>query len=83
MPPGWDGLTTIPKLWEIDPALHIVICTAHSDRPWNEIEATLTARDRWLVLKKPFDRVEVLQLAHVLTAPRYLPGQVRSAGFAA
>lgn len=68
MPPGWDGLTTIGKLWEADPALHIVICTAHSDRPWDEIERALAARDRWLVLKKPFDRIEVLQLAHVLTA---------------
>jgi CheY-like chemotaxis protein len=68
MPPGWDGLTTIGKLWEIDPALHVVICTAHSDRTWDEIAAVLTARDRWAVLKKPFDKVEVVQLAHVLTA---------------
>ena len=68
MPPGWDGLTTIGKLWQIDPGLHVVICTAHSDRTWEEIEVTLTFRDRWLVLKKPFDKIEVLQLAHVLTA---------------
>ena len=67
MPPGWDGLTTIRKLWEIDPELHIVICTAHSDRTWDEIAAVLTARDRWAVLKKPFDKVEVVQLAHVMT----------------
>jgi two-component system, NtrC family, sensor kinase len=68
MPPGWDGLTTITKMWEIDHELHVVICTAHSDRSWDEIAATLTARDRWAVLKKPFDKVEVLQLAHVMTA---------------
>lgn len=68
MPPGWDGLTTIEKVWEIDPALHIVICTAHSDRSWDEIASKLTARDRWAVLKKPFDKIEVLQLAHVMTA---------------
>lgn len=68
MPPGWDGLTTIRKLWEIDPELHVVICTAHSDRTWDEIECALTARDRWAVLKKPFDKIEVLQLAHVMTA---------------
>jgi signal transduction histidine kinase len=67
MPPGWDGLTTIGKLWEIDPELQIVICTAYSDRSWSEIQAALTARDRWLVLKKPFDKVEVLQLAQALT----------------
>lgn len=68
MPPGWDGLTTIGKLWQVDPRLQVVICTAHSDRTWEEIENTLTARDRWLVLKKPFDKIEVLQLAHVLAA---------------
>jgi signal transduction histidine kinase len=67
MPPGWDGLTTIGKLWEIDSELQIVICTAYSDRSWSEIQAALTARDRWLVLKKPFDKVEVLQLAQALT----------------
>ena len=67
MPPGWDGLTTIGKLWEIDPELQVVICTAYSDRSWSEIQAASTARDRWLVLKKPFDKVEVLQLAQALT----------------
>jgi len=67
MPPGWDGLTTIQKLWEVDTALQIVICTAFSDRSWGEIQRTLTARDRWMVVKKPFDQIEVLQLAHALT----------------
>lgn len=72
MPPGWDGLTTVGKLWEIDPQLQVVICTAYSDRSWSEIQAALTARDRWLVLKKPFDKVEVLQLAQALTEKWHL-----------
>ncbi len=72
MPPGWDGLTTIGKLWEIDPEMQIVICTAYSDRSWSEIQTALTARDRWLVLKKPFDKVEVLQLAQALTEKWHL-----------
>jgi CheY-like chemotaxis protein len=66
MPPGWDGLTTILKLWDVDPALQVVICTAYSDRSWAEVQSALPVRSRWLVLKKPFDKVELLQIAHVL-----------------
>lgn len=67
MPPGWDGLTTITELWKADPEIQTVICTAYSDRSWEEIQATLSKRERWLVLKKPFDKIEVLQMAHALT----------------
>ncbi len=67
MPPGWDGLTTITHVWEADPEIQTVICTAYSDRSWDEIQTTLSTRDRWLVVKKPFDTIEVLQLAHALT----------------
>ena len=27
MPPGWDGVETIERLWQVDPHLEIVICT--------------------------------------------------------
>ena len=37
MPPGLDGVATVRHLWEIDPDLQIVICTAYSDYAWNEI----------------------------------------------
>jgi two-component system NtrC family sensor kinase len=67
MPPGWDGLKTIQQLWRSDPKLQIVICTAYADHTWDEIKATLECNERWLVLKKPFDKIEVIQLAHALT----------------
>lgn len=67
MPPGWDGLQTIQHLWKEDPNLQIVICTAYSDRSWTEICRTLGASDQLLILKKPFDSIEVLQCAHTLT----------------
>lgn len=67
MPPGWDGMTTVLKLWEADPNIEMVICTAYSDRSWEEIQRAVSTRDRWLVLKKPFDKIEVVQLAHALT----------------
>ncbi len=67
MPPGWDGLQTIEQLWRIDPQVQVVICSAYSDHSWNEIQQRLGDSDQLLILKKPFDPVEVAQLAHTLT----------------
>ncbi|MES2784634.1 MAG: EAL domain-containing protein [Pseudomonadota bacterium] len=67
MPPGWDGVETIEQLWAHDPRLQIVICTAYADQSWIEVFNRLDARDRLLVLKKPFDPIEVCQLASALT----------------
>jgi two-component system NtrC family sensor kinase len=68
MPPGWDGVQTIERLWQSDPRLQVVICTAYADTSWDEVLATLDVRDRLLILKKPFDAIEVRQLASMLTA---------------
>ncbi len=67
MPPGWNGLETIARLWEFQPDLQVVLCTAHSDYSLDEIQQKLPTRDRLLILKKPFDGLEVLQLAHAVT----------------
>jgi PAS domain S-box-containing protein len=67
MPPGWDGIETVSRLWAVAPDLQIVICTAYSDYSWSEMTAKLSHSDRLLILKKPFDAVEVLQLAATLT----------------
>src|SRR5579859_2277096 len=67
MPPGWDGLETVIRLWEAAPDLQIVICTAYSDHSWAEIATRLGQNDKFVILKKPFDVVEVIQLAHALT----------------
>jgi signal transduction histidine kinase len=67
MPPGWDGLETIRRIWNIYPDLEMVICTAYSDHSWQEIQQTLGTSDRLLILKKPFDKVEVQQLALALS----------------
>ena len=66
MPPGWDGHQTINKLWDVDPHLNVVLCTAYSDYSWDELQSGLRLKQKWLILKKPFDRVEVIQLAQVL-----------------
>ncbi len=67
MPPGWDGVETIQKIWEVDPDLQVVICTAYSDYSWDEMIEKIGHSDRLLILKKPFDAVEAAQLAHTLT----------------
>jgi len=67
MPPGWDGIETTLRLWELDPRVQIVICTAFSDHSWESILRRLGHSDRWLILKKPFDNIEVLQVASALT----------------
>src|SRR5581483_5388952 len=50
-----------------DPDLQFVICTAYSDYSWEDMIAKLGQTDRVVILKKPFDRVEVLQLASSLS----------------
>ncbi|XZE44329.1 putative bifunctional diguanylate cyclase/phosphodiesterase [Pirellulaceae bacterium SH467] len=67
MPPGMDGLETVAKLWEIDPDLQVVICTAYSDHSWEDAIQVLGRTHNLLILKKPFDDVEVLQMAEALT----------------
>ncbi|KTB67540.1 diguanylate cyclase [Pseudomonas fluorescens] len=67
MPPGWDGLQTIEQLWNADPNLQIALCTAYSDYSFEAIEARLKYNDQLLILKKPFDHLEIRQMASALT----------------
>lgn len=66
MPPGWDGLTTIEQLWRADARLQVVICTAYTDHSLADITQRLGRTDKLIILKKPFDNIEVIQLAHTL-----------------
>ncbi len=67
MPPGWDGIETAARVWQQDPHLQIVLCTAYSECSWENMRARLGRSDRLVILKKPFDNIEVLQLADALT----------------
>ncbi len=67
MPPGWDGLETIEKLWLVDAEIQVVVCSAHSDYDWADFARRLGHSDQLLVLKKPFEPIEVLQAATALT----------------
>ena len=78
MPPGWDGVETIVHLWRTAPELQIVICTAYSDYSWEEIIERVGQNDSLVILKKPFDNVEVLQLAHAMTRKWALNRQAKT-----
>jgi PAS domain S-box-containing protein len=67
MPPGWDGVETIGRIWQQFPDLQVVVCTAYSDYAWEEMVRKIGRSDSLLILKKPFDNIEVLQLANALT----------------
>jgi signal transduction histidine kinase len=67
MPPGWDGIETIKRIWDVDPRIQMVICTAYSDYSWLEILDSIEHSESLLILKKPFESMEVLQIAYSLT----------------
>jgi two-component system, sensor histidine kinase and response regulator len=77
MPPGWDGVETTERIWAVDPDLQVVICTAFSDYSWSEMIDRIGHSDKLLILKKPFDNVEALQLATALTEKWHLTQQAR------
>lgn len=65
--PGWDGVETILHLWQIDPNIQMVLCSAYSDYSWEEIVQKLGVSDKLLLLRKPFDPNLVKQLTLATT----------------
>lgn len=77
MPPGWNGIETIKKFWKVDPNIQVVICSAHSDYSWEDIQKELGNSENFLILKKPFEVIEICQLASALTQKWDLKKQVQ------
>jgi CheY-like chemotaxis protein len=67
MPPGIDGVETVKRLWRVQTDLQIILCTAYADYSWQGIIRELGVSHRLVVLKKPFDPIEVLQLCMAMT----------------
>lgn len=65
MPPGIDGLETSNQIIEASPGIEVVIVTAYSDIPLEEMARQL-GESRFLLLKKPFDPDELVQMAQFL-----------------
>jgi putative two-component system response regulator len=68
MPRGIDGIETTRRIWEIDPALQVVLCTAYSDYTLHDMLGRLGITDKFLVLKKPYDPMELALFAITMTA---------------
>ena len=77
MPPGWDGIETIGRIWVKHPYLEMVLCTAYSDYTWDDIVERLGCTDKLLFLRKPFDSVAVQQMALSLIKKFNLGQQAR------
>ena len=67
MPPGWDGIESLARMWKEEPDLQAVLCSAYSDYSLADIHAVLGPTDKLLFLRKPFEPIEVYQIAHALT----------------
>jgi two-component system cell cycle sensor histidine kinase/response regulator CckA len=77
MPPGWDGVETTERLWQACADVQVVLCSAYSDYTWEDFLGRFGHTDNLLILKKPFETVEVLQIAHALTKKWTLAHQSR------
>ncbi|HZI08390.1 MAG TPA: ATP-binding protein [Archangium sp.] len=66
MPPGMDGVETTERLWREDPDLQVVLCSAYTDYSWEQVTQRLGISQRLLILHKPFQSIEVRQMAHAL-----------------
>ncbi len=74
---GWDGLETTERLWQADPHLQVILCTAYSAYSWRDLFERFQRCDQLVILKKPFDAVEALQLATALSEKWRLEGEAR------
>jgi PAS domain S-box-containing protein len=67
LPPGSDGITTAARIRDLDPDIEIVIVTAYYDRSLEEIIQTIGMPEKLILLRKPFDPDEIIQLSISLT----------------
>ena len=66
MPPGEDGIETIAKMWKLDPQIQVVVCTAYSKYNWVNFRERFGRYRSVIIVKKTFDKQEVIQLACTL-----------------
>lgn len=62
MSPGIDGIETIRRIREFEKNLEIVIMTAYTDKPLDEIVTNMELLHKFLYIRKPFAREEIQQI---------------------
>jgi two-component system, NtrC family, sensor kinase len=75
---GWGGIETIGHLWKECEDLQIIICTAFADFTWHDIIKRFGHTDRLLLLKKPFEVMDVRQMAYAMAEKWNLFNQAQS-----
>ena len=74
--PGRHDIEGIADICRADPDLQVVVCLCDADA-WQEVLENVGPSERLLVLLKPFESVEVCQLAHTLARKCQLGRQAR------
>jgi CheY-like chemotaxis protein len=69
MPPGWNGVETLRHLRKVAPSLPVVLCSAYSDYSWEEIVREFGQSPLLREMRKPFNSLEMRQMATRLTRP--------------
>jgi CheY-like chemotaxis protein len=64
--PGWDGIETVTRLYRIEPALQVAICSAYMDYSWQEILDRLQ-RPGLRQLRKPWTSGQMLATVQELS----------------
>lgn len=64
---GQNGISTLQSCWQIDPRLQAIICIDHFDTALEDFIQNVEHPDRLFILKKPFERIEIIQLVNALS----------------
>jgi len=74
---GINGYEVVQKIHETDPKIEIVVVTAQFDKVVEKIFRLGRQREKFLYLKKPFHRFEIIQLARNLSE-KYFNNEIRN-----
>jgi PAS domain S-box-containing protein len=68
MPPGITGVLAGERIRKMDPNINIVLVTGYTDINPRDIAELIPPPDKFLYFQKPFNRMEIQQLAVALSA---------------